>query len=61
MPYTTCPSCRLSSFTAAAYSSRDDCPRCGTELPARRRTLPSGPQSLRVRDLPRREQQLEAS
>ena len=32
MPYTHCQSCRLPTFTAAAYSSRDECPRCGSEL-----------------------------
>jgi hypothetical protein len=39
MPYTHCPSCRLSTFTAAGYSSRDDCPRCGTQLAAAPRRL----------------------
>jgi ribosomal protein S27AE len=33
MPYTLCPTCSLSAFTAAAgHSSRDECHRCGTEL-----------------------------
>jgi hypothetical protein len=32
MPYTHCPSCRLSVFSAAGHSSRDECPRCGTQL-----------------------------
>jgi hypothetical protein len=39
MPYTHCPSCRLSTFTAAGHSSRDECPRCGTELRAHPRSL----------------------
>jgi hypothetical protein len=39
MPYTHCPSCRLSTFTAARHSSRDECPRCGTELRAEPRRL----------------------
>jgi hypothetical protein len=39
MPYTHCPSCRLSTFTAAGYSSRDECPRCGTELSTKPRRL----------------------
>jgi uncharacterized paraquat-inducible protein A len=39
MPYTHCPSCRLSTFTAAGHSSRDECPRCGTELTAQPRSL----------------------
>ena len=45
MPYLHCPSCRLSTFSAAAYSSRDGCPRCGTELAPHPRRLftPSAP------------------
>jgi uncharacterized paraquat-inducible protein A len=39
MPYTHCPSCRLSTFSAARHSSRDECPRCGTELRAAPRRL----------------------
>jgi hypothetical protein len=39
MPYTHCQSCRLPTFTAAAYSSRDQCPRCGTELARQPRRL----------------------
>lgn len=39
MPYTHCPSCRLATFTAAAHSSRDECPRCGTRLELRPRRL----------------------
>jgi hypothetical protein len=39
MPYTHCPSCRLSTFSAAIHSSRDECPRCGTELSPRPRRL----------------------
>jgi ribosomal protein S27AE len=39
MPYRHCPSCRLSTFSAAAHSTRDECPRCGTELAAHPRPL----------------------
>jgi hypothetical protein len=39
MPYTHCPSCRLSTFSAARHSSRDHCPRCDTELRAEPRRL----------------------
>jgi len=39
MPYTHCPSCRLTTFSAAAHSSRDECPRCGTELMRQPRRL----------------------
>jgi hypothetical protein len=45
MPYLHCPSCRLSTFSAAAYSSRDECPRCGTELTPQPRGLFSGARS----------------
>jgi hypothetical protein len=37
MPYLQCPTCRLSTFSVAGYSSRDHCPRCGTELAAQAR------------------------
>jgi hypothetical protein len=39
MPYTHCPSCRLQTFSAAAYASRDECPRCGSELALQPRRL----------------------
>jgi uncharacterized paraquat-inducible protein A len=32
MPYLRCPSCKLASYSAAHYSSRDQCPRCGATL-----------------------------
>ena len=37
MPYLDCPSCRLTVYSAAGYSSQDECPRCGSVLgkPAR--------------------------
>jgi len=39
MPYLHCPTCRLSTYSAAAYASHDECPRCGTTLAAAPRTL----------------------
>ena len=39
MPYTHCQSCRLPTFTAAAYSSHDECARCGNELARQPRRL----------------------
>jgi hypothetical protein len=32
MPYLNCPSCRLSVYSAAVYSSIDHCPRCEARL-----------------------------
>jgi tRNA(Ile2) C34 agmatinyltransferase TiaS len=32
MPYTTCPNCRTTLYSAAAYSTVDRCPRCHTTL-----------------------------
>ena len=32
MPYVRCPNCRLSSYSAAHYTSVDGCPACGAEL-----------------------------
>ena len=43
MPYIQCPTCSLSTFTVAHYSSRDDCPRCGTELSIRTIAVPPLP------------------
>jgi hypothetical protein len=39
MPYLHCPSCRLPTFSAAGYSTREECPRCGSELDAQPRGL----------------------
>jgi hypothetical protein len=39
MPYLHCPSCRLATFSAARYSHRDECPRCGTPLKPEPRRL----------------------
>ncbi len=35
MPYVTCPACETRSYSAARFSTADDCPRCGRELPRR--------------------------
>jgi predicted RNA-binding Zn-ribbon protein involved in translation (DUF1610 family) len=35
MPHVTCPDCGLRTYTAAAWSSLDPCPRCGRALPRR--------------------------
>jgi hypothetical protein len=40
MPYVSCPSCRLPAYTAARYSTREVCARCGTPLAAPRRPAP---------------------
>ncbi len=32
MPYLICPACRLEGYSAAAYASPEDCPRCDTSL-----------------------------
>ena len=34
MPYVTCPSCKLPAYTAARYSTRESCARCGEPLVA---------------------------
>jgi hypothetical protein len=34
MPYVHCPSCLLPAYTAARYSTREVCVRCGTPLAA---------------------------
>ncbi len=34
MPYVSCPSCHLQAYTAARYSTRETCARCGTPLAA---------------------------
>jgi hypothetical protein len=37
MPYVSCPTCHLQAYSAARYSSRESCVRCGAPLvtPAR--------------------------
>jgi hypothetical protein len=32
MPYVTCPTCALASYTASRWSTRDPCVRCGAPL-----------------------------
>ena len=34
MPYVTCPTCHVSAYSAARWSTREPCPRCGTPLDA---------------------------
>lgn len=48
MPLVTCPTCALPAYTAARWSTRDDCVRCGTPLPAPRRTAPSASPAVPV-------------
>ena len=35
MPYTQCAHCGGSSYSAARWSSVEDCPQCGRQLPQR--------------------------
>jgi hypothetical protein len=37
MPYLNCPSCRLSVYSAAVYTTLDYCPRCDARLGQTRR------------------------
>jgi ribosomal protein S27E len=37
MPYVTCPSCHVSAYSAARWSTREACPRCGATLAAPQR------------------------
>jgi hypothetical protein len=39
MPYLECPSCRLSTFSAARPPAHPECPRCGAELSSHPRRL----------------------
>ncbi len=41
MPYVRCPSCGLSSFSAAYWLAPDHCARCDAELPRRRPGAPA--------------------
>jgi hypothetical protein len=34
MPYLTCPSCHVSAYSAARWSTRESCPCCGAALVA---------------------------
>ncbi len=37
MPYVICDGCRLTTYSAALWSSTDACPHCGDRLPVSRR------------------------
>jgi hypothetical protein len=39
MPYVTCPSCHVSTYSAARWSTREACPRCGGPLTAPQRPV----------------------
>jgi hypothetical protein len=39
MPYLDCPHCRLTVYSAARYTSVDECPRCSTPLALEPRPL----------------------
>ena len=42
MPYVSCPTCHLPAYSAARYSTREVCVRCGAPLAAPAR--PTAPQ-----------------
>jgi uncharacterized paraquat-inducible protein A len=37
MPYVICPSCHVSAYSAARWSTQEPCPRCGAPLPPAQR------------------------
>jgi hypothetical protein len=39
MPYVTCPSCHLEAYSAARWSTRETCVRCGAALAAPARAV----------------------
>jgi hypothetical protein len=39
VPYISCPTCGLRTYSAATWSNTDQCPRCDCDLPPRIRTL----------------------
>jgi hypothetical protein len=44
MPYMHCPSCGLRAFSAAYWSSTEECGRCGESLPRKSRAVrPASP------------------
>ena len=50
MPYISCPTCGVRTYSAATWSNIDHCPRCGRDLPPRLRTgvaTAGPPQQLR--------------
>jgi hypothetical protein len=40
MPYVSCPSCHLQAYSAARWSTRETCARCGAPLAAPVRGTP---------------------
>ena len=44
MPYVSCPSCHLQAYSAARWSTREVCARCGAPLAA----PPRGPTAQRA-------------
>jgi hypothetical protein len=42
MPYVTCSHCALTAYTAARWTTTDDCPGCGAPLASARRSPASG-------------------
>jgi hypothetical protein len=50
MPYITCPTCSTSTYSAARFSTVDECVRCGGALQGRRPT--SAAWSVRGCDAP---------
>ncbi len=38
MPHLICPTCGLTSYSAAAYATVDDCPRCDRPLKTAKRS-----------------------
>ena len=36
MPYVICEDCQLKTYSAALYSTQEECPRCGRRLSPRR-------------------------
>jgi hypothetical protein len=51
VPYVTCPTCGVRTYSAATWSNTDHCPRCGRDLPPRVRTpvATAGPAQQRRR------------
>lgn len=37
VPYVICERCKVTTYSAALWSSTDECPRCGSALPVSRR------------------------
>lgn len=54
MPFTECPKCRSTVYSAAAHSTRDMWPMCGADLEVGRRRLFRSLPLSRVREQARR-------